>query len=152
MSRQSAPSGSKDRLRLWLRLLRASRGIENELRDRLRREFAVTMPRFDVMAALHREPEGMLMSELSRYLMVSNGNVTGIIDRLVNDGQVVRRQRDGDRRTSIVQLTEQGRDEFERMAAVHENWVAELLGDLTPDQVNNLSGTLHEFNDKRGDP
>lgn len=137
---------SKDRLRLWIRLLRSSRAIENELRERLRREFDVTLPRFDVLAALHREPDGMLMSELSRYLMVSNGNVTGIIDRLEADGQVVRARRDGDRRASIVRLTEKGRTEFEAMAGKHETWVAELLGTLVPDDVEKLSTVLHDFN------
>src|ERR1700722_13606979 len=82
-----APSGpGKDRLRLWVRLLRASRTIESELRERLRQEFNTTLPRFDVMAALYRAPEGMLMSDLSRFLLVSNGNVTGIIDRLAAEG------------------------------------------------------------------
>ena len=137
---------SKDRLRLWIRLLRSSRAIENELRERLRREFDVTLPRFDVLAALHRQPDGMLMSELSRYLMVSNGNVTGIIDRLEADGQVVRARRDGDRRASIVRLTEQGRTEFEAMAGEHETWVDELLSTLVPDDVQKLSTVLHDFN------
>ncbi len=138
--------GSKDRLRLWIRLLRSSRAIENELRERLRREFEVTLPRFDVLSALHRAPDGMLMSELSRYLMVSNGNVTGIIDRLEADGQVVRAQRAGDRRTSIVRLTDKGRTEFEAMAAVHEPWVDELLGELVPADVEKVSTVLHDFN------
>ncbi len=138
--------GSKDRLRLWIRLLRSSRAIENELRERLRREFEVTLPRFDVLSALHRAPDGMLMSELSRYLMVSNGNVTGIIDRLEADGQVVRAQRAGDRRTSIVRLTDKGRTEFEAMAAVHETWVDELLGELVPADVEKVSTVLHDFN------
>ncbi|MCP5083703.1 MAG: MarR family transcriptional regulator [Alphaproteobacteria bacterium] len=137
---------SKDRLRLWIRLLRSSRAIENELRERLRREFEVTLPRFDVLSALHREPDGMLMSELSRYLMVSNGNVTGIIDRLEADGQVARSRRDGDRRTSIVRLTDKGRTEFEAMAAVHETWVDELLGELVPADVEKVSTVLHDFN------
>ena len=120
--------------------------MENELRERLRRQFDVTLPRFDVLAALHRQPDGMLMSELSRYLMVSNGNVTGIIDRLEADGQVARARRDGDRRTSIVRLTDKGRKEFEAMAAVHETWVDELLGDLMPADVEKLSTVLHDFN------
>ena len=137
---------SKDRLRLWIRMLRSSRAIENELRERLRREFNVTLPRFDVLSALYRQPDGMLMSELSRYLMVSNGNVTGIIDRLKADGQVVRTQRAGDRRTSIVRLTEKGRTEFKAMAAVHETWVDELLGDLMPADVEKVSNVLHDFN------
>ena len=99
---------SKDRLRLWIRLLRASRTIEAELRERLKKEFDTTLPRFDVMAALYRAPEGMLMSDLSRFLLVSNGNVTGIIDRLVSEGLVTRARRNGDRRTSMVRLTDSG--------------------------------------------
>ena len=92
---------SKARLRLWIRLLRASRLIEAVARERLKAQFNATLPRFDVMAALFRKPDGMLMSEISRFLMVSNGNVTGIVDRLVSDGFVVRAQRNGDRRTLI---------------------------------------------------
>src|SRR5262245_58454282 len=81
---------SKQKLRLWLGLLRASRTIEGELRARLREEFATTLPKFDVMAALARKGAGMTMTELSRWLMVSNGNVTGIFDRLEAEGMVVR--------------------------------------------------------------
>ena len=100
------------------------------MRERLKSEFDTTLPRFDVMAALYRKPSGMLMSDLSRYLLVSNGNVTGIIDRLVTDGHVARAQREGDRRTSIVSLTHAGTIVFEKMAAAHESWIGELLGDI----------------------
>src|SRR5262249_56605672 len=75
-------SASKEKLRLWIRLLRASRIIESELRERLGREFETTLPRFDVMAALYRTPDGMLMSDLSRFLLVSNCNGTGLVHRL----------------------------------------------------------------------
>ena len=102
-------SDSKARLRLWIRLLRASRLIEGVARERLKSQFNATLPRFDVMAALYRKPDGMLMSEISRFLMVSNGNVTGIVDRLVSDGLVARAQRNGDRRTSFISLTRKGR-------------------------------------------
>ena len=132
----------KSRLRLWIRLLRASRYIEAEVRNRLRREFGITLPQFDVLAALYREPNGMLMSELSHHLMVSNGNVTGIIDRLVHDGMVQRAQREGDRRTWVVHLTTNGRAFFKDMARTHEDWINELLGDLTPEQAEDLSEQL----------
>ena len=89
-SQTDADAPSKDRLRLWIRLLRAAHTIEAELREKLKSEFGSTLPRFDVMSALHRQPDGMLMTDLSRYLLVSNGNVTGIIDRLVSDGFVQR--------------------------------------------------------------
>jgi DNA-binding MarR family transcriptional regulator len=141
-----APSGpGKDRLRLWVRLLRASRSIEAELRERLRQEFNTTRPRFDVMAALHRAPEGMLMSDLSRFLLVSNGNVTGIVDRLVSEGLVARARRNGDRRTSMVRLTEEGSKAFAVIAAAHESWIGELLGNVSEDEARRLTGMLNSF-------
>ena len=138
-------SASKEKLRLWIRLLRASRIIESELRERLAAEFDTTLPRFDVMAALYRTPEGMLMSDLSRFLLVSNGNVTGIVDRLVAEGHVLRGQRDGDRRTSIVRLTKTGRDLFKTMAAEHERWVGELLADVSKSDARQLTSMLKAF-------
>ncbi|TGQ56812.1 MarR family transcriptional regulator [Mesorhizobium sp. M1C.F.Ca.ET.193.01.1.1] len=135
----------KDRLRLWIRLLRASRTIEAELRERLKKEFDTTLPRFDVMAALYRSPEGMLMSDLSRFLLVSNGNVTGIVDRLVSEGLVTRARRNGDRRTSMVRLTEEGSRSFAAIAAAHESWVGELLGNVSEDEARRLAGMLKSF-------
>lgn len=138
-------AANKERLRLWIRLLRAQRTIEAELRDRLKRRFETTLPRFDVMSALYRRPEGMLMSDLSRFLLVSNGNVTGIVDRLAADGFVARAAREGDRRASIVSLTPQGRDLFATMAAEHEEWVAELLSGVSESEARSLSNTLRSF-------
>ena len=133
---------SKSRLRLWLRLLRSSRFVENEIRNRLRTEYGVTLPRFDVMAALYREPDGMLMSELSRYLMVSNGNVTGIVDRLVDDGMVIRAHRQGDRRAWLVRLTPKGTKQFSEMAARHESWIDEILAAYSASEAEGLSRAL----------
>ncbi|MBV9064456.1 MAG: MarR family transcriptional regulator [Methylobacteriaceae bacterium] len=138
-------SASKDRLRLWIRLLRASRMIESVLRERLKREFDTTLPRFDVMAALYREPEGMVMSELSTFLLVSNGNVTVIVDRLVQDELVIRAVRDGDRRTSMVRLTKKGIRAFEAMAVSHESWVNDYLHDIDPTQARDLAAMLKRF-------
>ena len=121
---------SKQRLRLWIRLLRAARTIEAELRERLRKEFAVTLPQFDVMAALARKEGGMSMTELSRMLMVSNGNVTGIIDRLVTEKLVLRQAPASDRRSYIVRLTPKGASQFAVIAKAHESWVDELLLDV----------------------
>jgi DNA-binding MarR family transcriptional regulator len=120
---------SKQHLRVWIRLLRAARAIEAELRERLRKEFAVTLPQFDVMAALARKEGGMSMTELSRMLMVSNGNVTGIIDRLAAERLVLRQAPANDRRSYIVRLTPKGASQFSVMAKVHEGWVHELLSD-----------------------
>ena len=141
----TAHSAGKEKLRLWIRLLRTSRTIEAELRDRLSKEFDTTLPRFDVLAALYRAPDGMLMSDLSRFLLVSNGNVTGIVDRLVSEGLISRARRDGDRRTSIVRLTPRGRESFQAMAAAHERWVGELLADVSKSDAQRLASMLKAF-------
>jgi len=141
----TARTTGKEKLRLWIRLLRASRTIEAELRERLSKEFATTLPRFDVLAALYRVPDGMLMSDLSRFLLVSNGNVTGIVDRLVSEGLISRARRNGDRRTSIVRLTPRGRDSFRAMAAAHEGWVSELLADVSKTDAQRLASMLKAF-------
>jgi DNA-binding MarR family transcriptional regulator len=132
---QPAEPAAKDRLRLWLRLLRLTRQVEGELRERLRTEFGTTLPRFDVLAALYRSSDGMTMTELSRMLMVSNGNVTGIVERLVEDGLVSRTIRDGDRRASIVSLTDGGARTFEDLACMHRRWVDKLLSDFDAEET-----------------
>jgi DNA-binding MarR family transcriptional regulator len=135
----------KARLRLWIRLLRASRFIEGVTRERFKVQFDMTLPRFDVMAALYRKPEGMLMSEIARFLIVSNGNVTGIVDRLVAEGLVARSQRNGDRRTSFITLTRRGRTAFAAMAGAHERWIDELLGGVSARDAEQLSAKLKSF-------
>jgi DNA-binding MarR family transcriptional regulator len=135
---KAAPSLSKQRLRLWIRILRAARAIEAEVRDRLRVNFDITLPQFDVMAALERKPDGMTMTELSRFLMVSNGNVTGIIDRLVTDKLVVRQAPANDRRAIIVRLTPRGLKDFTAMAKAHQGWVDSLLSDFDAAEAETL--------------
>ncbi|WP_417823984.1 MarR family winged helix-turn-helix transcriptional regulator [Thalassospira lucentensis] len=129
---------SKARLRAWLQILKVSRKIEGELREKMRIEFGSTLPRFDVLAALYRERDGMRMSELSKSLMVSNGNVTGIVDRLVGEGMLVRVPVENDRRASIVRLTEAGEKDFAERALVHEGWVSELFSDLSASDADGL--------------
>jgi DNA-binding MarR family transcriptional regulator len=143
--KDGATSERKARLRLWIRLLRASRFIEGETRERFKAQFNMTLPRFDVMAALYRTPEGMLMSEIARFLIVSNGNVTGIVDRLVTEGFVARSQRNGDRRTSFITLTRRGRAAFAAMATAHEHWIDELLGGVSARDAKQLSAKLKSF-------
>lgn len=141
-NRATEDPASKEHLRLWLRVLKVNRLMETELRERLRIQFGTTLPRFDVMAVLHRNPVGMKMSELSRMLMVSNGNVTGIVDRLTEDGLMLREAVPGDRRAARVRLTKKGIAEFERQAAAHEAWVSELLGGLDADTSRRLADDL----------
>lgn len=121
---------SKRRLKAWIRLLGVTRMAEAELREFLRIKHDTTLPRFDVMAALWRRREGLTMSELSRMLLVSNGNATAVVDRLEKDGMARRRPSETDRRTVFVDLTEEGLRAFEGMAAEHEQEVNRLFSDL----------------------
>ncbi len=136
---------SKQRLRLWLRLLRVSRDIEADLRERLRVAFATTMPRFDVLAALHRTRAGLRMSDISGELKVSNGNVTGIIDRLVQDGWVKRVEVPGDRRASLIRLTPDGEERFAAMAAEHEAWLNNMFAELSAHDIDSLMDLLRRL-------
>jgi len=135
-------AASKARLRLWLKLLKATKHVEAELRENFRTVFDTTLPRFDVMAALYRAEPGLKMSELSSVLRVSNGNVTGIVDRLVDDGILVRIPVDNDRRATTVRLTKAGREQFALMAARHETWIDTLLEDVDVSEVQHLSDQL----------
>jgi len=133
---------SKDRLRLWLRVLKATRAVEGAIRENLRQDFATTLPRFDVMAALTQHQEGLKMSELSNVLKVSNGNVTGIVERLVEDGHVMREKVPGDRRASRVRMTEAGLEEFARQAEAHEAWIDHIFADVAPDEAQPMAEAL----------
>ena len=129
-------------LRIWLRLLTSSQLIEKGVRGRFRTEFDTTLPRFDVMAALAREPEGQTMGDVSRWLLVSSGNITGIISRLVKDGLVTRTQSSGDRRSHLVRLSAKGREEFETMSKSHEKWIRDMLCGLTRKEMATLDELL----------
>jgi DNA-binding MarR family transcriptional regulator len=126
-----ASSRSKESIRTWLRLLSCETVIEQRLRSLFRTNFSVTLPQFDVLSELERSGRKMTMSELSRELMVSNGNVTGVIDRLEKNGFVTRERAEHDRRIQYIELTPRGRTEFDDMARHHENWLAELFAELS---------------------
>ena len=118
-------------LRLWLRLLSCTTRIEDTIRQRLREQFGITLPRFDLMAQLEREPQGLAMGEVSRRMMVTGGNVTGIVDQLEREGLVERLADEKDRRAFRVRLTKAGERAFAEMAREHEAWIVELLSGLT---------------------
>jgi DNA-binding MarR family transcriptional regulator len=139
--------GDHQALKLWLRLLACTTRVEAVIRNRLRSEFGTTLPRFDLLAQLEREPAGLTMGELSARMMVTGGNVTGIVDQLEAEGLVVRNEHPSDRRAFRVQLTPAGRRQFRRMAAVHEGWIVELFDGWSPAQkaqVQALLGTLKQ--------
>jgi DNA-binding MarR family transcriptional regulator len=128
-------------LKLWLRMLSCTVRIENEVRSRMRATFGITLPRFDLMAQLERHPDGLRMGELSKRMMVTGGNITGITDQLEQERLVQRVPDPNDRRVYSVKLTAAGRSAFAGMAAVHERWIEELLKDISSDD----KGTLIEL-------
>ncbi|WP_210495723.1 MarR family winged helix-turn-helix transcriptional regulator [Microvirga antarctica] len=136
------PDDHRDELRLWLRLLTCSNLIEGEIRRRLRDRFNVTLPRFDLMAQLDKAPDGMTLSDLSKRMMVSNGNLTGLVDRLVASGHIDRRVSETDRRAQMISLTPMGQSEFRTIAGEHENWIAELFGGLNKKDQKDLMRLL----------
>jgi DNA-binding MarR family transcriptional regulator len=136
------PADHEAELRLWLRLLTCTTLIEGEVRRRLRDEFDMTLPRFDLMAQLDKAPNGMTLGELSQRMMVSNGNVTGLAERLVEQGLLDRRASPTDRRAQIVSLTAEGRRAFRAMARTHEDWIANIFSGLAADETETLMALL----------
>jgi len=140
-----AQSTDHGAVKLWLRLLSCSTQIEQEIRSRLRQRFDTTLPRFDYLAQLERHREGLRMNALSRYLMVTGGNVTGLTDQLVAEGWVQRAPDRFDRRSTIVKLTAAGRKQFLLMAEAHQAWLVEMLDGFGVEQRDALYGLLGQF-------
>lgn len=133
---------SKQRLRTWLTLLRASRYVESRVRSNFRALHNSTLSRFDVMSVLDRHPEGLKMREISGQLRVSNGNITGIIKRLVLEGHVLRLSNKNDKRVMRVKLTASGKRYFEKAAREHEKWINTLLEDFNSEELDELLALL----------
>lgn len=127
--------GNKPETRLWLRMLSTTKLITADIRRRLRTEFGATLPQFDLMAQLYREVDGLRLGELSKRTMVTNGNVTGLVERLEADGFVQRVTPDGDRRVTVARLTEAGNVLFIAMAAAHEGWLRDIMADVDADAI-----------------
>ena len=136
---------SKQALRLWLRLLTCSTEIEKLIRNSLVKEFSSTLPRFDILSALDRNPEGLTMGQLSELLMVSNGNITGLVERLVQEKLVERSPLEHDRRTFKVTLTKNGPKSFQAMAEQHEAGLDNYFAGLSNDEIEELLNLLNRL-------
>ena len=142
-----AHSEHPEALRLWLRLLTCTQIVEKQVRTRLRERFDTTLPRFDLMAQLERAPDGLKMNELSRRMMVTGGNVTGITDQLAAEGLVDRVDVAGDRRAYRVRLTAKGRKLFNDMARQHESWIVDAFAGLSDKDIAALHKLLGKVKD-----
>jgi DNA-binding MarR family transcriptional regulator len=132
-------------IRLWLRLLSCTMVMEKRVKRRFAEQFGATLPRFDVLAALDRHPKGMTMGALSSSLLVSNGNVTALVQTLLKDGHVEMSPSPADRRASIVCLTPAGRAYFAELAEAHHGWIDAMLAGLgrgEREALYNLLGSL----------
>lgn len=127
---------------MWLRLLSCETVLEQRVRTLFRQHFEVTLPQFDVLSELERADRPLTMSQLSKELMVSNGNVTGVIDRLSKNNLVRRVRSREDRRIQYIELTDEGRREFRLMAKKHEGWIRDLLAELPLDDMRQLQELL----------
>lgn len=137
-----APADHRAELRLWLRLLTCTTLIETEIRRRLRDGFDFTLPRFDLLAQLDKAPDGMVLGEVSRRLMVSAGNVTALVERLLESGHITRSPSPSDRRVQIIRMTEEGRRSFRAMAEQHGDWIGDLFAGLAPGDAEALMALL----------
>jgi DNA-binding MarR family transcriptional regulator len=138
---------SKESLRTWLRLLSCENVIEQKIRSRFREQFEVTLPQFDVLSELEHASEKLTMSQLSKELMVSNGNITGVVDRLEKNKLVVRIRPEHDRRVQYIELTTEGKDAFRRMARKHEQWLEEWLAGVSIEEMEQLQKLLLKTRD-----
>lgn len=136
------PSAHHAELRLWLRMLTCTNLVEGHIRTRLREVYDVTLPRFDLMAQLVRAPDGMTLSQLSKRMMVTNGNVTHVVERLLASGDIDRRTSEKDRRVQFIRLTTKGRHDFQAMASAHADWIAAIFDGLAPNEIAELMRLL----------
>jgi DNA-binding MarR family transcriptional regulator len=139
---------SKEALRLWLRLLACESMIEQHIRSKLRDTFTITLPQFDVLAELDYVEKPLSMTELSTQLMVSNGNITGVVDRLVRDAYVERLPSPLDRRVQLISLSDKGKQEFKKMALQHEQWLGAAFEELEVDDIRTITQLLNKANEK----
>ncbi len=140
----------KEGLRLWLRIVSCTQMVEQEIRTMLRDEHDMTLPRFELLSALDRVPEGLTMGELSRWLMVTKGNVTGIAERLSEDGLIRRQPTPTDRRSFVVTLTDKGKQAFAAMEMAYEKLLDTLFEEVTLDDSDVFAGILAKVKERVG--
>lgn len=138
-------AGETGNVKLWLRLLSCVNIIETELRQRMREQFGSTLPRFDMLAQLDRFPEGIRMGELSRLMLVTGGNITGLADSLEKEGMAMRVYDPHDRRSCRIKMTAAGQQQFDKMAAAHQRWLNALMAGLPLEEKEQLCTLLGRF-------
>lgn len=137
----------KEGLRLWLRIVSLTQMVELQIRALLREKFDSTLPRFELLSALDRVPDGLTMGELSQWLMVTKGNVTGIAERLSEDGFIKRHPTPTDRRSFCVTLTPKGKKLYKEMEAAYEDLLDKMFSEVSLDDSDMFTGVLAKVRD-----
>ncbi len=131
--------------RIYFRFIRLHQRVFSEMGQTLK-PTGLSIPQFDVLSTL-TEQQGLSQSDLAARLYVTKGNVSGLIDRLVEAGLVERRSAPGDRRSNAVFLTPEGRQAAEEGIRLQRAFVAETLGKIDPANLKLLDGILTQWRD-----
>jgi MarR family transcriptional regulator, organic hydroperoxide resistance regulator len=132
--------------RVWFRFLRIKQRCQTILTHKLR-DLGLSIAQFDLMSTLSEE-EGITQRDLAEKLYVTKGNVSGLVDRLVEAGLVLRRGIPGDRRSYALHLTDTGRELVAKGMAVQMAFVEETLGSLDAADLQHMDATLIIWRDR----
>nr|WP_239468411.1 MarR family transcriptional regulator [Microvirga arvi] len=135
-----------DPLRIWFRIIRLNRRASNAVATELR-ILGLSIPQFDLLSTL-TEREGLSQQELAERLYVTKGNVSGLLDRMVEAGLVERRSIPGDRRSNALYLTPKGRDLADQGIAAQRSYVMRTLGTLPAQDLADLERIVLAWRDR----
>lgn len=151
MNKVKLDSGSCQKTRLMNRIIGNSSRLTQELNRRMKHELSLSLAKYEVLMAIQRAENGEItMSNLSRELLVSNANMTGMTSRLQNDGLVEKNSLPTDRRIYSVALTEEGLGRLEKAVVKHGIWIRELMACVDNDEVNFMNNFLDKM-DRQAD-
>jgi DNA-binding MarR family transcriptional regulator len=143
----SAPRAANDidPLRIWFRFVRLHRRASSAIAAQLK-PLGLSIPQFDLLSTL-TEQEGLSQQDLAQRLYVTKGNVSGLLDRMVEAGLVERRATPDDRRSNALYLTAKGRDVAEKGIAAQKAYVRSTLGALAPQDLADLERIVLAWRD-----
>lgn len=136
----AADEALQETMRVWFRFARLHARLEHAVGQRLR-EVGLTIPQFDVLSTL-TENDGMTQQQMAERLYVTKGNISGILDRLTQQGLVTRTALVTDKRSNALSLTAKGRSLVRRGMDVHHAYMMETMGALEPGQRKLLGDLL----------
>ena len=140
---ESLPPSAHHR-RTWLSLVRCFSSIERVLMQHFADEYNSSLPRYDVLTALALSPGGLTMGELASMLMVTKGNITGVVRRLKTDGLVRKVTSKVDRRVQSVTISAKGKRLWDKMHADYDRIISEILSGQSNKDLRALARFLEQ--------